>query len=232
MFICSRFTLVNHDETGLRAAPLFCRRWSCPVCGPKRAWRLRTEATEGKPTTFLTLTVRFGEFTTPGNAACALVKAWRNIRQQAKRELGIDKLPFMAVFEKTKRGWPHLHILMRAPFIDQKWISEKCAKYLNSPVVFIERISDTSRTARYVAKYCSKDPQIWDGVKRYWRSLDYLPPQEAVEDDNLARSEIVVLRKPYDEVRQDQFSGGVTTAEDLKGRRVKIGWWTGQMEFR
>ena len=176
--------------------------------------------------------MKTGEFATPGNAACALVKAWRNIRQQAKRELGVDKIPFMAVFEKTKRGWPHLHILCRSPFISQKWISEKCAKYLNSPVVFIERIKSAARTARYVAKYCSKDPQIWDGVKRYWRSLDYLPPKEAVEEEQLTTTECVVLKKPYDAVKSDISFGGVTVAEDIKGRFVKIGWWTNQMQFR
>lgn len=231
MFICQSHTLINYGESGIRAHPLFCRRWSCPVCGPKRQWQLRTEATEGKPTTFLTLTVRAGQHKTPGLAAIALVKAWRNIRQQAKRELGIEKIPFLAVFEKTKRGWPHLHILCRAPFIAQRWISTKCQKYLNSPVVYIERIASTSKTARYVAKYCSKDPHIWDGVKRYWRSLDYAPKREEPETSDLPNDETVVVRRPYDLIVWERDRLGMTITEDLKGRKVRVGWWTQQVQI-
>lgn len=83
------------------------------------------------------------------------------------------KLPFLAVIEKTELGWPHLHILLRAKWIDQAWLSAQMEELLDSPNVWIERLTTKSKKASYCVKYCGKAAHKFETTKRYWQSQDY-----------------------------------------------------------
>lgn len=170
---CGEQSLVGIGRFDALCIPLRCRRWTCEECFPSRLRELRNIAADGDPTTLITLTVDPDKFESPSAAAKALSVAWRNIRQRAKRDGYSDKIPFLAVFEETQRGWPHLHILAQCPFIPQSWLSQRCYEYLRSPIVDIRRVRSRRQASRYVAKYVSKSPHRFDGVKRYWRSRDY-----------------------------------------------------------
>jgi hypothetical protein len=85
----------------------------------------------------------------------------------------LTALPFLAVFEQTKLGWPHLHIVCRVPWIDQRWLSAQMDKAIGAPIVDIRRIANLQELAGYVAKYIGKDPHHFEGTKRYWKSKDY-----------------------------------------------------------
>lgn len=89
-----------------------------------------------------------------------------------------EPLPFIAVFERTQNGWPHLHILLRARFIKQSWIAREMDALISSPIVWIETVTGTTKLAAYVAKYCGKDPFKFATVKRYWSSKDFDLRQE------------------------------------------------------
>lgn len=95
-------------------------------------------------------------------------------------KLVLRKLPFAAVIEATKLGWPHLHILLRSVWIDQAWLSAQMAELHDSPHVWIERIDRKSIIAGYVAKYAGKCAHKFGTAKRYWKSQDYelRPPQK------------------------------------------------------
>lgn len=95
------------------------------------------------------------------------------MRQRLTRDGLAEKIPFVAVFEETKAGWPHLHILCRAPYIPQNYLSGLAAKYLRSPVVDIRKVYNRRHASRYVAKYIAKGPAKFNACKRYWRSQDY-----------------------------------------------------------
>jgi len=138
-----------------------------------RKKQLMAQCIDGKPRTFLTLTSRRIENLSPDQAAKALSHAWRLLRLRIFRKFKITKLPFIAVLEATKLGWPHLHILMRAPFIPHKWLSEQMQELLDSPVVGIERIDTHRKLAVYVSKYCTKAEHKFGTAKRYWQSRDY-----------------------------------------------------------
>jgi len=112
------------------------------------------------------------------------VKAWRTIRSEYIEEHGKGSLAFLAVFEETKRGWPHLHIVARAKWIDQPWLSKRMGQLHNSPVVDVRRVTGLGKVAHYIAKYIGKNPHRFEGVKRYWRSLDYLNPVAELEPDD------------------------------------------------
>lgn len=171
--LCSEAILVNQGAAEGHGALLRCKRWHCELCTPFNHRRVKRAAREGSPTTFLTLTVNPARYETPDAAARDLKQAWVNVRRAMERDHGIRHPPFIAIFEATKAGWPHLHILMRCRFIAQKWFSDTMRRLIGAPICDVRFIQDTGRVAAYVAKYISKAPEAFAHCKRWWRSHDY-----------------------------------------------------------
>lgn len=182
MFCADNCILVQY-EPGIKINPLSCNRWSCPDCCEKRKSRLRSEAYRGRPNTFITLTVNPEVGENPADRAQKLVNAWRKVRRRAKYLCGNVRVPFIAVFEETEKGEPHLHILSRLKWIPQDWLSDQMKAEIGAPIVDIRRISSRRAASRYVSKYIGKSPEKYAGCKRYWRSLDYLiePRKERID---------------------------------------------------
>lgn len=181
---CQEWSLVKHRGPEITVIPLRCKCWTCEDCRPLRKARLIAEAQAGRPTIFITLTSRRREDRSPSWAAQELVKAWRKIRRQYVKDHGLGTLAFLAVFEATKKGWPHLHIVARSKWVDQDWLSKRMADLHDSPIVWVKAITDTKKIAHYVSKYLGKNPHRFEGVKRYWRSLDYLASSGGLDEDD------------------------------------------------
>jgi hypothetical protein len=126
----------------------------------------------------LTLTANPEVYDSPEARAVALAQAWRKIRRQARKVPGNNTLPFLAVFERTKKGEPHLHILCRSAWIDQRWLSKRLSEETGAFIVDVRRIRHIKKISAYVAKYIAKDPHKFAGTKRYWRSQDYALEQK------------------------------------------------------
>jgi hypothetical protein len=173
MTYCHERIAVNTENRIKTAVSLPCKSWTCDHCVGQRQSRLIAECLGGAPTTFLTLTCRVRPGQSPDDWALLLSRAWRLMRLRIMRAKGIKKLPFYAVMESTKAGWPHLHILMRSIWLDQKWLSAMMDELLDSPKVDIRRIDNRGRAAGYVAKYCGKASHRFRTAKRYWSSRDY-----------------------------------------------------------
>lgn len=170
---CSETSLVNTEGDGFAAVTLKCRSWQCEICQPMRAARLRQLAAGGSPNTFITLTVNPKTGTDPADRARALADAWRKVCKAACRKYGYKNIPFLAVFEKTKNGEPHLHIVARIKWLDQAWLSARMSEYISAPIVDIRRISDVKKATAYITKYVTKDPTQFGKCKRYWCSRNY-----------------------------------------------------------
>ena len=155
-----------------------CRSWGCEFCRPRRHAQLVALAQSGQPGAFITLTSGPETGRSPVEAARALVLAWRKVRREAMRVYGLDRLPFLAVFEATKAGRPHLHILARVRWLDQAWLSKRMAFHARAPIVDIRRVNTPRQVANYVAKYIGKAPHRFGTCKRYWASRDYELPRE------------------------------------------------------
>lgn len=173
MTYCQSRTIVKMEPQRRTAVSLRCRSWGCPDCVDTRKAQLVAEAHGGAPNTFLTLTSRRRDDITANDAAKKLAWCWRLIRLRLMRHYNLKKLPFIAVVEATKLGWPHLHILLRAPFLDRGIISDAMAELDDSPIVDIRRIDDRGRVSAYVAKYATKCDHKFGTTKRYWKSRDY-----------------------------------------------------------
>ena len=110
--------------------------------------------------------------------------AWRIVRAEYLKRHGKDSLHFLAVFEATKLGWPHLHIVARAKWVDQRWLSHRMGALIGSPIVDVRAVGNISKRAAYITKYIGKNPHRFAGVKRYWRSLKYLSPDDDQEPED------------------------------------------------
>jgi len=212
---CQEWSLVKTRASRKDVIPLKCKCWTCDECRPGRKRRLVEEAKRGKPNLFITLTSRRRASKTRRQAARDLVTAWRQLRREYIREHGKGSLPFLAVFEATKRGWPHLHIVARCKWLEQRWLSRRMASLTGSPIVWVERVHGKSKVAAYVSKYVGKNPHRFAGVKRYWRSRDYLPPVDDPDLDEWDRLPVWEVVKRF----------WVFLAEDLEaeGWRVNTG---------
>jgi len=165
--------MVNRGWNGIQAVSLRCRSWGCPLCHESRKKQLVALAKSGNPDTFITLTVNPEFGSSPYERARRLADAWRTIVRLVKAKYGYATLPYFCVFEATKNGEPHLHILARVKWISQKWLSEQMAELMMAPVVDIRRVRDKKKLAYYISKYCGKDPHRFESCKRYWTTRDW-----------------------------------------------------------
>lgn len=206
---CSFNTIEGHGEDGYTGRAMLCKRWSCPTCQPIRCAQLREKALAGKPNIFLTLTASDAAGDDEDEVARKLVRAWRNILQRGRREGRFQAIHYLCVFEATKRGRPHLHILIRGPYVPKAWISERMQQYMASPVCFIEKVTNRMRAARYVAKYVSKEPWRWQGTKRYWSDQKWRTFDAAwkVEAEAMPREWGVVEGMWFNRIRELQDRG-------------------------
>ena len=179
--ICGEATLVNNEDRIGTAVAIYCGCWTCRECAPRRKRQLQALAYAGRPTTFITLTSGPGAGYTAAAAACTLVASWRRIRRELVEKKELPRPPFIAVFERTKKGRPHLHILARLPWVNQTWLSDRMDGLARSPVVDIRRVANQDQAAAYVTKYLAKDPTRFHGCKRYWRSQDWV--LDPIEND-------------------------------------------------
>lgn len=174
-------------------------------------------AVAGEPTTFITLTSNPHSNNLPCDRARALVDGWRTLVKRIKKTFRYDRFEYLVVMEATKRGEPHLHILCRAKFIPQKWLSDQWADIVGAPIVDIRKIRSASMAASYVAKYIGKDPHKFGTLKRYYRSQRWRAPPAAKPDAELWRgAETRVLRSAPHIIVAVWLSAGWTIDECKK----------------
>jgi hypothetical protein len=137
------------------------------------------EAKAGKPRRFITLTSNPTWGPNRTYRARKLIEAWRIIVRQYRAHFKHSKIEYLVVMETTKAGEPHLHILIRGPYLQQKWLSKRMAELARAPIVDVRYVRSAKKAAEYVSKYVGKAPKQFDGCKRYWRSMNYMHPTRA-----------------------------------------------------
>ncbi len=158
---CGRYSIQKEVEfAGERCrhiARLSCKGWSCPICGPKKAYRLRKGITriavERNLCRLLTLTLD-PKTCTPEESIQYLLEVWRKFRVYLIRKYG-RSITFIAIRELQKSGYAHLHILIDR-YVEWQWIQETWQALGGGKFVNIKRI-DLHRIAAYLTKYLTKD---------------------------------------------------------------------------
>lgn len=183
--LCGQTSCVKHGDAGRCVLPRYCNTWSCRSCMVHRLRRLMEELAGGLPTIFLTLTWRVREGWTDAEIARAMAAAWAKWVAIYNREHGPRALQYMVVRERTKAGTPHMHIVIRAPWIPKRALSDFMRDEIDSPIVDVRSLKEVRSVAKYLAKYLTKGPAQFGTLKRYWRTLGYLQPEFL--DDRRAR---------------------------------------------
>jgi len=172
---CRTITALRLDGNFLTAIPLRCKCWDCPDCGPWRQTKLIAEILSGAPSTFITLTWRTRNNFTPDQAAKLMSNKFSDLVEDIRRQWPDIPFEYAAVWEATKTGYPHLHIVARSPYIPQPWLSKRWAKLTGSYIVDIRTIRDSRTAAKYVSKYIAKSPHHFQNIRRYRFSKHYKP---------------------------------------------------------
>lgn len=150
-----------------------CKRWSCPHCRKINRMKVIHNARRGRPNVMMTLTVSSKNYPTPDDAAHDLRRGWVALRKRIGRKFPGLKVPFIAVFEKHKSGWPHMHLLLRMPYVDLKTLRAWWEEITGSWNVDVRFIKKSASYVEYICKYIGKDVEHFEGCKRWWRSHNY-----------------------------------------------------------
>lgn len=180
---CKSRTIVKQHIDHIRLSPLRCKCWHCDDCVSMRLAELADTCKRGRPNTFITLTVIAQDDDKQAERAQALKRAWTLIRRRLAYQKGWERIPFIAIFEETQKGEPHLHILARMGWVEKAWLSGVLRELTGAYIVDIQRVRSQRGVARYVSKYVSKAPVMWEGTKRYWRSLNWLVEAKVIAHD-------------------------------------------------
>jgi hypothetical protein len=184
--------------------------WSCPECGPKRKARLEIVARRGRPDALMTLTCRPEIGQTPAQRRKIMGHAFPLLIRRMQRYTG-KRIPYFVKCEATKRGEPHLHVLLRSDFIPQSVISDWWKELTGWWIVDIRRVDDGKKAARYLSKYLTKDMVKFGNCKRYWLSRDWVLPPEPEEKTKEWNKRVWIYTK-------DSIDQVVTTMR-------REGWW-------
>jgi len=175
---CVTGSLVGRNEDGskIKIIPMFCHKWTCPRCRVRKASHWKKVAVAGHPERFLTLTLRENENLSPKFQAQVLKKAFAKLVKEIRIKWGIFE--YFMVFELTKKGTPHVHILQRGDYIEKKWLSDMWKKLTGAFVVDIKWIKDPKDVARYISKYMGKAlgqaSEALSGLRIIHRSKGYV----------------------------------------------------------
>lgn len=175
--LCTSQITVNANQHGGEILAVRCKRWSCEYCREVNRQRVIRIAAAAKPRALLTLTVRHTDYECPDEAAEALKRGLRLLRLRLKRHPMLQNFRFLAVFEKHKSGWPHLHLLIKGQYLPWQQLRSMWEGITGSYMVDIRRIKTNGQAAMYVAKYIGKDLSAFAHCKRWWRSTGYTEEQ-------------------------------------------------------
>lgn len=178
MSLCTDSSLVNSNGDAGEVTTLRCKCWDCDQCRPMNRQKVMHKARRGQPNVFLTLTCLPEKYDTPEDAARDMKRGFVALRRRMCRKWNLKKVPFIVVFERTKQGWPHLHALLRVPFMHHKVIRAMWLEIMDAFQIDIRFIKAASQVLFYVTKYIGKDLSQFKGCKRYWSSHGWLIVKE------------------------------------------------------
>jgi len=165
-------------------ARMYCKKWSCPDCGPWMARKLQrniaSAALEHRLDRMLTLTLDPKRIKT-ADPIGHIWKTWQKFRVYLQRKFK-ESISYVCVLELHKSGLPHLHILIDR-FIPQTWISNRWERLGGGRVVDIRKLKNLENAAWYLSKYLSKDAmrRVPKGKRRFSKSRNISFPKRETE---------------------------------------------------
>jgi len=180
-----------------------CNAWSCASCGPIRTRSLCLRLALAEPTRFITLTCGSPKGRTPR-------EVWDDTRRQVpelirkiRYELGYCE--YARVLEVHKSGYPHFHLLARAPFIKQESLSRWWHQLTDAFIVDIRRVNPKDHVADYLGKYLTKQLVVPFTDRRVTNSRQFFPPKQKRDKSENCFAEITREHIPLHEYIASQY---------------------------
>lgn len=145
---------VNKDSPTAIVISTKCKSWWCPRCRVPKALTFVELVCAGDPERMLTLTCNPERCVTKLNAIDVMKAGWVRLLRQMRKMLGPTE--YVLIWECTKRGWPHIHIAQRGPYVPHAWLKYWWNQFTGAPIVHIQKIKNQRHAARYIAKYFVK----------------------------------------------------------------------------
>lgn len=145
--------------------------------------RLLRRLRQSSPNLFITLTTSTRTAPTPEEAFHRASHAFADLIRIWRRRFPGQPVEYFLVWERTKAGWPHAHVLLKAPLVSKHWLSTIWRQQSGSYIVDLQPVSSLAHAAGYLAKYLAKDPQTPPGCRRWRRSAAFF----VVDKDNRPR---------------------------------------------
>ncbi len=219
---CGSWSVVGHQEDGSTIVhPLYCRRWRCPRCSQVQKRRLLRRLQGVKAHTFMTLTCNPRAYQSVPQAFTGMSLAVNQLMKRIRRKWPHLEVEYFMVWELTKAGWPHAHLMLRAPFIPQRWLSTAWNDLTGAPVVDIRPVHSNEHLCSYLVKYLTKNPRVPHGMKHYRFSkhfLDAVAPQP--EPGSLRVTDWTLSRLSPQELAHEFSAAGHTVQERPDGSYI------------
>lgn len=172
---CGTWTLVGLAPDKRLVLPLACRRWTCPRCRRKHVRKLKQRLATAHVDSLITLTCAVRAYATPYDGFLALNEAVALLVKRLRRRYSKASIQYWLVWETTKKGWPHVHLLFRGPWVPKGWLSSVWRELAHSPIVDIRPVRNQQQVQDYLVKYLAKDPSVPSGFRRYRSSAAFYP---------------------------------------------------------
>lgn len=142
------------DDGLFHLVRVVCKTWACTYCGPIKRAHLAVRVKAAKPNRFVTLTAAPDQTESPREV---FDRTRRQISELAKvyRREG-KEFEFLRVLEVHQSGFPHYHLIVRSPWLDQKELSHRWCCLTQSYIVDVRKLSNDDKGVNYVMKYLGK----------------------------------------------------------------------------
>lgn len=170
------------DGTERLIVPIRCGRWTCGTCAARKVRMWQSRAVRGRPERMITLTVQHRDDRNAYDALALAKRALPKLISAIRRKY--PRIEYLAAWQITHRGTPHVHMMTRGSYIPQRWLSARWRALTGSPIVDIRRIHTAAQTAKYVTRYMLRDvaKSAWlfehrriITMSRHWLSEDDSP---------------------------------------------------------
>lgn len=150
---------INSSKKQVVLFPPFCKKWDCPICGPKNAHKARLRAlagyeafvSQGHKMSFLTLTPH--EKLSSAASIPVMAKAWNKLNVRIKR--ASQHHNYFLIPEFHKSGKLHFHALVDADLKKRWWKDNGRAcgmGYQND----LQEVNEIGGVGGYLTKYLTK----------------------------------------------------------------------------
>ncbi len=174
----------SSDRDHIVVAPVRCKAWECPTCGPIKRFAWIQKIISGNPDREMTLTMPAQNCRDLISAVIFLKEAFKCLVAKIRRQFGTFE--YVLVWELTLKGVPHAHIVFRGKYIPQSWIAQSWKKLGAGYIVDIRSLKSVPARAfhatKYLAKQTGQTAHAIAPLRVVQMSKGYLPPKDPDEN--------------------------------------------------